>query len=111
MKQFFLGFAHGIAAFFIQIWTFVKDHITDKSGFFDEKRTTALALLVLAVIYGIKPEWLNVASPNPTIFLAMLSAGVAQYFNSAYNDGRNPPAQIGAAVTAAVTQVESGLGK
>ena len=91
MKQFFVSFFHVFGVFFTELWTFIKDHFTDKSGFWDEKRTTAFALLALAVIYGVFPKLIGVDHPDSMIFGALLSAAVAQYFGSAYNDGRNPP--------------------
>ena len=90
MKAFFQGFAHILVTFFTEVWTFVKDHFTDKSGFWDEKRTTAFALMVLAVLYGVFPASIGIVHPDPAIFGGILAAGVAQYFGSAYNDGRNP---------------------
>lgn len=86
--KFWQTIGHVLTVFFVGIWTFVQDHFTDKSGFWDEKRTTAFALLCLGVWYGIfqGPS----VHPDPTIFGILMGAGVGQYFSSAYNDGRNP---------------------
>ena len=88
---FIKGFFGVFKKVFIELYTFIKDHFTDKSGFWDEKRTTAFGLLVLAVVYGVFPSALGVAHPDTSIFGGLLAAAVTQYFSSAYNDGRNPP--------------------
>lgn len=83
-----LGIWTGFVAFVESVWKFVYDHFTDKSGFWDEKRTTAFALLCIAIWYGIFPA--AGTHPDFGIFSTLLGAGVAQYFASAYNDGRGP---------------------
>ena len=107
MKAFFQGFAHILVTFLTEVWTFVKDHFTDKSGFWDEKRTTAFGMLVLAILYGVFPHTLGVDHPDTTIFGSLLAAAVLQYFGSAYNDGRNP-ISIKTAVPGAIIEARNG---
>jgi hypothetical protein len=87
MIKFLKGFWQGVREFVLNFWKFVFDHFSDKNGFWDEKRTTAFALLVIAICYGVFKLW---GTPDSAIFGILMGAGVGQYFNSAYNDGRGP---------------------